>query len=120
MRQPSKFWTYAVGAAALIAGLALLSQQRRHGEAAIAGEAVFAESAIKSVTTRETTKIALAATVFAITAPRDSSAVGQPVGLVASIEAAQDAAAGITFKIVPADAMSKTVAWTPLTGDGSN
>ena len=53
MRQRSRFWTYAVTAVALIAGLALLSQQRRHGETAIAGEAVV----VKSATTIETTKI---------------------------------------------------------------
>jgi hypothetical protein len=64
--------------------------------------------------------VALVATVFAVTAPRDSSAVIPSVGLAASVAARQDAAAGITFKIVPADVMSKTVSWTPLTGDGSN
>jgi hypothetical protein len=53
MRQPSRFWTYAATAVALIAGLALLSQQRRHGEAAIAGETIVA----KSATTIETNKI---------------------------------------------------------------
>jgi hypothetical protein len=61
--------------------------------------------------------VALVATLFAVTAPWDSSTVAERVG---SVEARPDAAAGITFKIVSADVMSKTVAWAPLTGDGSN
>jgi hypothetical protein len=64
--------------------------------------------------------VALVATAFAVTAPRDSVAVAQSVDSAVSVEASQDAAAGITFKIVPADVMSKAVSWTPLTGDGSN
>ncbi len=53
MRQRSRFWTYALSAIALIAGLALLSQQRNHSDAAIAAETIVA----KSPATVETTKI---------------------------------------------------------------
>ena len=64
--------------------------------------------------------VALVATLFAVTAPWDSSTVAEPAGSAAPVEARPDAAAGITFTIVSADVMSKTVAWAPLTGDGSN
>ena len=47
--------------------------------------------------------VAIVAIALLATAPRDSAAVGEPVGVVAPVE---EAAAGITFKIVPADVMS--------------
>jgi hypothetical protein len=73
-----------------------------------------------NVWTYAVASVALVATVFAVATPRDSSAVAQSVASAVSVEALQDAAAGITFKIVPADVTSKIVAWAPLTGDGSN
>lgn len=49
--------------------------------------------------------------------PHDSAEVALSATI---IEARADAAAGVTFKIVSADAASTKLSWTPLTGDGSN
>ena len=59
--------------------------------------------------------VALVAGLFAVTAPRDSAAVAESVPV--SLE---EAAAGVTFRIMPTEATAKSVAWSPLTGDGSN
>jgi hypothetical protein len=61
--------------------------------------------------------IVLVAVAFVVTAPRDLAAVAEPAGAIAPIE---EAAAGITFKIMPADVMSRNLSWAPRTGDGSN
>ena len=61
--------------------------------------------------------VALVSIVFVATAPRNSAAIADPVAVTAPIE---EAAAGITFRIVPAEALSKNLSWAPLTGDGSN
>jgi hypothetical protein len=45
MRYRSRLWVSTLGAVALIAGLVLLAQQRRHGEAARAAETIVAKSA---------------------------------------------------------------------------
>ncbi|MBV8836523.1 MAG: hypothetical protein JO141_05080 [Bradyrhizobium sp.] len=60
---------------------------------------------------------ALVAIVFTATTPRKAVAVAEPIATVTAVE---DAAAGVTFKIVTVDAMSPHVTWAPLTGDGSN
>jgi len=57
------------------------------------------------------------AIAYTATIPRNSAAVAQPIATVTSVE---DAAAGITFKIVTVDAMSQHVSWVPPAGDGSN
>jgi len=61
---------------------------------------------------------ALVAIVFTATMPRQSAAV------ISTPTTVEEAAAGITFKIAPADAtgrhVSQQVSWAPLTGDGSN
>jgi len=59
--------------------------------------------------------LALVTTAVAIVTPRDSVALSEAV-----VEAQADAAAGVTFKIVPADAADARISWAPLTGDGSN
>jgi hypothetical protein len=53
MRQRTRLWTCAIMAVALIAGLALLSQQRRQSEVAIARETIMR----KAAPAEETTKI---------------------------------------------------------------
>ena len=64
--------------------------------------------------------IALVAAAIAIVTPRDSAAVADAATSAAAIEARADAAAGVTFRIVSADAVSTMISWAPLTGDGSN
>jgi len=58
---------------------------------------------------------ALVTAAVAIVTPRNSVAMSAAV-----VEASADAAAGVTFKIVPADVADARISWAPLTGDGSN
>jgi hypothetical protein len=60
---------------------------------------------------------ALVAIVYTASMPRHSAAVAEPINEATSVA---EAAAGITFKIVPSEATGKRVSWAPLTGDGSN
>ena len=64
--------------------------------------------------------IAVIAIAIAGVTPRDAAAVAEVAAAAAIVEASADAAAGVTFKIVPADVTSTKVSWAPLTGDGSN
>jgi len=61
--------------------------------------------------------VALVGIVFTATVPRQSAAVAEPISEAVSVA---EAAAGITFKIVPTEATGQQVSWAPLTGDGSN
>jgi hypothetical protein len=72
-----------------------------------------------NVSTFAISGIALVGALLAFTDRHQSAGIAQTME-VASVEAVADAAAGVTFKIVPADVHGAMVSWAPLTGDGSN
>ena len=74
-------------------------------------------TAVTGTLTAAAVSFTIVAIAFTATTPRKAAAIPEPIAAVTAVE---DAAAGVTFKIVTVDAMSPHVTWAPLTGDGSN